>query len=131
MGGDLGIGIKALSLGSAFSYSESVTNTLGQGASPDCPEGAWRCGLLIVPSMMQVKGTMRRQDNDESCPDGRVASNEGGEDGKPFEVLIPLKDQSGNGKWTYNLCTCQNVDGKDDEGHPEDKCLEDCTEEEE
>ena len=127
MGGDLGISAGGLSIGGSLSVSETVTDSVGEGTSAECPKGAWHCSMAIVPSMAKVNGHLHQQNNDESCPVDRIDQDNGGEEGKPFELMIPIKDSSGNGKWTYDVCTCGNLDGKDDDGHPPLICPEDCT----
>ena len=127
MGGDLGIRVGGLSIGGSFSVSETVTNSVGEGTSVECPEGGWHCSMAIVPSMAKVDGHLHQQDNDESCSVDRIDQNNGGEEGKKFEYMIPIKDSSGNPMWTYNACTCGNLDHADDPGHPALMCPEDCT----
>lgn len=83
--------------------------------------------MLIIQSMLKVTGHLHYQDNDEKCDVDRVSTTDGGEEGKKFEYQIPIKDDSGNGKFTYDKCTCGNLDGADAPGHPEIICPEDCT----
>ncbi|KAF2812163.1 uncharacterized protein BDZ99DRAFT_474380 [Mytilinidion resinicola] len=127
VGGDLGISAGGLSAGISASVSETVTDSVGEGTSAKCPEGAWHCSMAIVPSVSHVKGHLHQQNNDESCDVDRISQDDGGEEGKQFEFLIPIKDSSGNGKWTYDVCTCGNVQNWADPGHPSLICPEDCT----
>ncbi|KAF2488426.1 hypothetical protein BU16DRAFT_532218 [Lophium mytilinum] len=127
VGADLGISAGGLSGGISASVSETVTDSVGEGTAAKCDEGAWHCSMAIVPSVAHVKGHLHEQDNDESCPVDRISQDDGGEEGKEFEFLIPIKDSSGNGKWTYDVCTCKNTDHWGDVGHPPLFCPEDCT----
>ena len=77
--------------------------------------------------MAKVNGHLHKQNNDETCSVPRIELFDGGEEGKPFEYIIPIKDSSGNGKWTEDVCTCGNLDGKDESGHPAVIYTEDCT----
>ncbi|KAF3023626.1 hypothetical protein E8E14_012705 [Neopestalotiopsis sp. 37M] len=45
-------------------------------------------------------------------------------DAGDYELKIPRKDDSGNGFWTPEVCTCANF--PHDDGHPERMCIEDC-----
>ena len=127
MGGELGISVEGLSLGGSWSVSKTVTDTMGEGIEKECPKGPWYCSMQIVPGMARVKGQLHNQDNDESCDTDRIDADHGGKEGKEFQYTIPLKDASGNGKWTPELCTCGNLDGKDAPGHPQTICPEECT----
>ena len=126
-GGDLGIPVKGLSLGASWSVSTTVTDSVGESTVAKYPQGPWHCSMQIVPSMAKVTGHLEQQDGGESCPTLRIDANEGGEENKPFEYDIPIKDSSGNGKWTYDVCTCGNLNKKNDSGHPAVVCPEDCT----
>ncbi|KAF1989638.1 hypothetical protein K402DRAFT_451842 [Aulographum hederae CBS 113979] len=127
VGGDLGISAGGVSAGVSFSVSETVTDAVGEGTAAKCPEGKWHCSMAIVPSMALIKGHLHNQDNDETCPTNRLWNEDGLGEGVKFELQMPIKDSSGNGKWTYDVCTCKNLEHWADPGHPAVLCPEDCT----
>jgi hypothetical protein len=91
------------------------------GSETECPDGGgFSCGLLIYPGMKRVKGHMEQIGPTESCDMG-IHGQEG-----DWEMVVPRKDKSNNGVYTTDLCTCGNLDGKDDNGHPEKVCPEEC-----
>lgn len=126
VGGDLSIAAGALSLGGSWSVAETVADGFGEGAAMDCPEGEWRCSVVITPSVVRVKGHLKKQGPDDGCDSSPVSADDGGEDNKKFEYLIPIKDKSGNAKVAVDVCTCKDKKNWADPGHPELLCPEDC-----
>lgn len=125
-GGNLGISAGKLDLGGSWSVGESVGDSFGEGAAPSCPPGKWRCSIVITPSVVRVKGHLKRNAHDEKCKVHTVSSWDGGRENDKFEYLIPIKDQSGNAQVSIDLCTCKNRKEWADPGHPGLLCPKDC-----
>jgi hypothetical protein len=124
IGGSLGLDFAKIIEGSASlsaEVTESVEHSVMVGSETSCPEGGkFSCSLLIYPGMKRVKGHMVEIGPTENC-DAGIHAQEG-----EWEMVVPRKDKSNNGVHTTGLCTCDNLEGKDDEGHPEKVCLKEC-----
>lgn len=94
-----------------------------------CPDGSWRCGLVVTPGMVEYHGHLHQEmGNNEGCGTPPLDSweNEGVKDNDPFVIQLPKKDEQGNGYFTVDICVCDNLPGWDGEGHPEILCPQDC-----
>jgi hypothetical protein len=124
IGGDLGLGVGSVlgvDAGLSGSVSETITDSTAEGVDYPCPEGKWSCSILVYPGMKLVKGHLEEMvGNDAGC-----AVNPTDYEGN-YEFKIPLKSQAGNPKASVQVCTCGNLEGAGDEGHPELLCAEDC-----
>jgi hypothetical protein len=107
--------------GLSGSVSETITDNTAEGVEYPCPEGKWSCSILVYPGMKLVKGHLEEMvGNDAGC-----AVNPTDYEGD-YEFKIPFKSQAGNPKASVQVCTCGNLEGAGDEGHPELLCAEDC-----
>lgn len=124
IGGELGLGVdKVLGVDAALSgsVSQTVTDNTAEGVEYTCPDGKWSCSMMVYPGMKLVKAHLEEMvGNDAGC--GVSPTDYEGD----YEFKIPRKSEKGNEKSSVQLCTCGNLEGADDEGHPELKCAEDC-----
>lgn len=125
---ELGIGIEdlfktsGLSAGVGVSFSKEVTDSIAESGSIKCPAGPWHCSLMVIPSVMKVKGHLTKGDH------GQVVVRAHKDlDGEPFELSIPLKSDGGNPQMDLEPCTCTNLPGSEEPGHPELLCSTDCS----
>lgn len=125
IGGDLGISAGDLSLTGSWSVAESVEDSFGAGWEDDCPEGQWRCSIVITPRVVHAKGHLKEMGPDDNCEVSTIAEYDGGKEGQEFEYDIPIKDNSGNAVLSVELCTCKDREHWADPGHL-DLCPEDC-----
>lgn len=125
-GSELGINAGQLSLGGSWSVAESVSDSFGEGAAPDCPPGKWRCSIVVTPSVVHVKGHLKRNAHDLRCKVPTVSSWDGGRENDKFEYKIPIKDKAGNAQVSIDLCTCKNRKNWADPGHPGILCPKNC-----
>ncbi len=120
VGFDLGLDLAKIAGSAGISASVSWSEESGRTATAEkhCPEGPWGCSLVFWPSMTEVSGTRYRKDP-KTCR--RAEETE-----EPFKILYPEKDEQGLYGGLVDLCTCQNMDHKDDPGHYEQDCPQDC-----
>ncbi|KAL8902619.1 MAG: hypothetical protein Q9207_004532 [Kuettlingeria erythrocarpa] len=120
IGFDLGLDLAKIAGSAGISASVSWTEESGKTATAEkhCPEGPWGCSLVFWPSMTEVSGT-RYYNDAKTCR--RDKSTE-----EPFKILYPEKDEQGLYGGLVDLCTCQNMDHKDDPGHYDLDCPQDC-----
>ncbi|KAI4174079.1 MAG: hypothetical protein LQ346_008292, partial [Caloplaca aetnensis] len=111
VGFDLGLDLAKIAGSVGISGSVSWSEESGKTATAEkhCPEGPWGCSLVFWPSMTEVSGTRYRKDP-KTCH--RAEETE-----EPFTILYPEKDEQGLYGGLVDLCTCQNMDHKDDPGH--------------
>jgi hypothetical protein len=122
IGGDLGLAVGqvvGVDAGLSGSVSETITDNTAEGAQYQCPEGKWSCSLMVYPAVKLVRGHL------EKIEKSRCKVNPTDHDGN-YEMKIPRNSEKGNAKSSVQLCTCKNLDGAGDEGHPELMCAEDC-----
>ncbi|KAI0005276.1 hypothetical protein F4779DRAFT_633515 [Xylariaceae sp. FL0662B] len=130
VGGGLGVSVGdiiGVDGGLSGSVSETVEDSVEEAVTYHCPDGKWRCSILVYPGMSRVKGHMKKLGSDDSCPGNTKTNYDNGvSDGDQYEVMIPRKDASGNGHSRVEICTCKNYDHWGDAGHPDLFCTEDC-----
>ena len=104
-----GIASAGLNVGASITQESSTTD----GVEVQC-NGPWTCGLLMIPSMLEVSGT-------------QTSSNSGcGIDPHtdPYTVQFPRKFNN-TPRTDFKPCACKNKLAWADEGAPE-PCPEDC-----
>lgn len=122
-----------INFGFTGSYSESVSSTINEGDSMECPTGdgalggtSFACGMVATPSMMNITGystAVAWISTEDNCPNGFKYPGSAG----PYQLLAPRTDNSGNGVIALSLCTCQNILIADPNGvAPPLPCPTDC-----
>ncbi|KAK7530891.1 uncharacterized protein J3D65DRAFT_639908 [Phyllosticta citribraziliensis] len=127
-GKELSIGISYIVSAAAaisISVAETVTDSIAETGSLTCPVGRWHCSLMVYPSMIRLRGHVKKLGPNDKC-DGGEFSSDTLQDGATWVLVLPRKDASGNGFWGVEVCTCVNLKYAKDEGHPKVECSEDC-----
>ena len=111
LGGVVGAGVEG-----SVSTSEETQDT--QAATVKCPEGEWKCSLIIWPAMHEVSGTFTRTDGAANV--AICATKD-----EPFKVHFPRTgDDKIKGART-EVCVCKNLAHWADAGAPQ-ACPADC-----
>ncbi|KAH9883290.1 hypothetical protein F4778DRAFT_763414 [Xylariomycetidae sp. FL2044] len=132
VGGDLGLSfdkvLKALgvSAGISASVTQLKSDTTGESASVECPEGPWTCSMVIHPGMKKVNGHLASWTKGKVECDKNIVNSYDDLDGKKFEMISPMSDDAHVGSFRPELCVCKNRDGADAKGHPALACPDDC-----
>lgn len=134
----------ACNVGTASSYTVSITVTVGGGLNLDLPEigglsasasvskttangvtdntgatcaGPWACSAIITPTVVEISGTKTSYNSGGSC-----ARNENKE---PYTVQFPKLGLDNNPVVNLAPCACKNKEHWADAGAPP-PCLSDC-----
>ena len=121
VGGELGLGIKELSVGVSGSYTTTEESGQADGAQMNCPKGPWYCALVITPAVTIVKGI--KQDIEE-VDDDRMCAPKG--DPQPWTAFLP---QTKDGKLKssgIDVCACPDYEHWADPGAPSIVCPQPC-----
>ncbi|KAK8241939.1 hypothetical protein HDK77DRAFT_269821 [Phyllosticta capitalensis] len=129
-GGELGISLGSVVAGAggfSVSVAETVTDSVAEAGSQECPDGAWHCSLIIYPAMTKLSGYMHEMGPNDGCPGGSLGGwSTDVKEGDAWSVVMPRTDASGNGVWGPELCTCGNLKHWADPGHPALLCKGTC-----
>ena len=119
VGGNLGLNFEQI-VSAGVSAAVSTTTETGntQGVQKTCPDGPWKCSLIITPSMVTVTGT---QVPHYPCDAQLDEAN-----AKPYTVQFPKKGADGLAGAAYDVCACQNYESWADPGAPSIVCPQPC-----
>ena len=122
VGIDLGLEKDFAEIAGDAGISASVTTGtetgITQGISKNCPDGPWKCALIIWPEVTEVSG-MQVQYDLATCTD--LGS-------EPYQVQYPQKRPDGTYGGSVDVCACKNFAHWADNGAPSIVCPQDCPE---
>jgi hypothetical protein len=108
--------IEGLTAGVGVSAEITTTTSTEEAGQVACPpNGAWTCGLLIIPGLVQISGVKTSSSSSPLCGKGPSG---------PYTLTYPAVT---NHMQNIHLspCACPNFPGSTDEGAPK-LCFEDC-----
>ncbi|KAH9883291.1 hypothetical protein F4778DRAFT_767332 [Xylariomycetidae sp. FL2044] len=120
--------LKALgvSAGISASVTQLKSDTTGESASVECPEGPWTCSMVIHPGMKKVNAIWQSWTKGKVECDKNIVNSLRRPGREKFEMISPMSDDAHVGSFRPELCVCKNRDGADAKGHPALACPDDC-----